>query len=359
MTMIEILRQTLETGEVPFTPGLEQAQGYGPLHLRNLNLDWEVTFDIYLKVKQPGDTLPRFVRGCSRGEVFQRDWYQKLLDLKIPYVYISLGEMDRVIQYLHHNLDLALADPNKTDLEKSLRVYDATNMWTINFFNQEIARTGDHVKLALRYLDNFFELIEHDRNIILHLMDIRQHSYRLSAHCLNVCLLGLAFTGYLGWDQEDIRAFGLAALLHDIGLTRTPRTILEKQGKLTDEEMVKIKRHPQDGFNMMQEFVSMRWEGLEMVLQHHENGDGSGYPKGLKSKAIQPWAKTLRILDSYEAMTAERPWRPAMAPKDALWIMRTEWEKGKLFDPHFLAAFVRFLAEGDKGEDAPDPDATS
>jgi HD-GYP domain-containing protein (c-di-GMP phosphodiesterase class II) len=344
--MTDLLELPLKADEIPVSHGLEETEGYGALPLRNLNVDWEIPFDVYVKIKKQGEMQPQFVKGCARGEVFRSDWLQKLLELKIPCVYISLEEMDRVMQYLHHNLDLVLADPNKTDLEKSLRVYDATNMWTINFFNSEIARTGEHVKLAQKYLDNFFVLIESDRHIILHLMDIRQHSFRLSAHCLNVCLLGLAFTCFLDWDRDNIRAFGLAALLHDIGLTRTPRAILEKRGKLTEEEMVKVKRHPQDGFRMMQEFVNMRWEGLEMVLQHHENGDGSGYPQGLKLKAIQPWSRILRILDSYEAMTAERPWRPAMEPKEALWIMRTEWDKSKFFDQNYLTAFVRFLAEG-------------
>ncbi len=344
--MTDLLELALEANEAPVSFNLEEAGGYGPLPLRNLSVDWEVPFDIYLKVKKQGETDPQIIKGCERGEVFRRDWQQKLLDLKISCVYISLEEMDRVMQYLHHNLDLLLADPNKTDLEKSLRVYDAINIWTINFFASETVRTGEHVKLAMKYLDNFFDLIESDRHIILNLLDLRRHSYRISAHCLNVCLLGLAFTSFLNWDQEHIRAFGLAALVHDIGLIRTPRAILEKKGQLTEEEMAQVKRHPLDGFRMMQEFVNMRWEGLEMVLQHHENGDGSGYPQGLKISATQPWARILRILDSYEAMTAERPWRPAMKPQKALWIMRNDWEKSKLFDPNFLTFFVKFLGGG-------------
>jgi HD-GYP domain-containing protein (c-di-GMP phosphodiesterase class II) len=307
---------------------------------------WDVPFDIFLKIKKKGDTSPHFVKGCARGEAFREDWHEKLLQLHIPCVYVSLTEMERVMQYLHHNLEMLLADESQSDQEKSLRVYDATNMWTLNFFNSEIARTGEQVKLALKFLDALFEVIESDRQIILQLMEIRRHSFRLSNHCLNVCMLGLAFSSYLGWGREDIRGFGLGALTHDIGQIRTPRAILEKKGSLTEEEMSKVKRHPQEGFRMMQDFVHLRWEALQMVLQHHENGDGSGYPQGLKGNAIHPWSRILRILDSYEAMTAERPWRPAMEPKEALWIMRTDWEKTKLFDQNFLTAFVRFLAKG-------------
>jgi HD-GYP domain-containing protein (c-di-GMP phosphodiesterase class II) len=345
-TVTEIFQQRLGVSEIITAPGSEEDDGFSPLPLRNLIVGWDVPFDIYVKVTKKGEMKPQFIKACARREVFQKDWHDKLVKLQIPCVYVSMEDMDRVMQYLHHNLEMVLADENLSDQEKGLRVYDAVNMWTLNFFNSEVQRTGEHVRLALKFLDAVFEVIESDRRIILYLMEMRKHSFRLSNHCLNVCLLGMAFTTYLGWNRDDIRGFGLGALVHDIGQIRTPRTILEKKGSLTDKEMSVIKRHPQEGFHMMENFVQLRWEALEMVRQHHENGDGSGYPVGLKGQAIHPWSRILRILDSYEAMTAERPWRPAMEPKEALWIMRSDWEKSKLFDQNFLTAFVRFLADG-------------
>ncbi|MFZ5452302.1 MAG: HD-GYP domain-containing protein [Thermodesulfobacteriota bacterium] len=339
-----IFQQRLSTKEIIFIPGFEEEGGYAPLPLRNITVGWEAPFDIFLKIQMKGETTPQFIMGCARGEVFQEDWHAKLVELDIPCVYVSLKDMDRLMHYLQYNLKLLLADHSHSDLEKSLRIADATHLWTLNFFNSEIARTGDQVKLALKFLGTLLEVVQDDRHNNLHLVEIRRHSFRLYTHCLNVCLLGLAFTSYLNWSVEDIRGFGLGALIHDIGLIRTPVAILDKKGKLGDEEMNKVKRHPLDGFRMMQSFLHVRWEALKMVLQHHENGDGSGYPQGLKIHGIHPWSRILRILDSYEAMTAARPWRPAMEPKEALWIMRTEWEESKLFDHNFLTTFVKFLA---------------
>ena len=333
-----------ETKEIAFLPGFEEEAGFAPLPLRNITVGWEVPFDIFIKIRKKGDTTPQFIMSCARGEIFQKEWHAKLVDLQIPCVYVSLKDMDRLLQYLHHNLELLLKDHGQSDTEKCLRVCDATQLWTLNFFNSEIARTGDQVKMALKFLDTLLEVIQGDRQNNLHLMEIRRHSFRLYTHCLNVCLLGLAFTSHLNWPKEDIRGFGLGALIHDIGLIRTPVAILEKRGKLGDEEMDKVKRHPLDGFRMLQGFLHIRWEALKMVLQHHENGDGSGYPQGLKLHGIHPWSRVLRILDSYEAMTAARPWRPAMEPKEALWIMRTEWEESQLFEPNLLTTFVKFLA---------------
>jgi HD-GYP domain-containing protein (c-di-GMP phosphodiesterase class II) len=108
--------------------------------------------------------------------------------------------------------------------------------------------------------------------------------------------------------------------------------------------MIKIQRHPLEGFRMLQSFAHIPWEALQMVLRHHENGDGSGYPEGLKLSAIPTWARIMRIIDSYEELTSERPWRPPISPKEALWTMRQQWEESKIYDHHYLMAFITFLA---------------
>lgn len=344
--IIDILQESLEAIEILPSSGMEETEGYGSLPVRDLTAGWEVPFDIYLKVKKKGEMQPQIVKGCARGEIFREEWCQKLLQLQIPWVYVSLADMDRVLQYLHHNLELWLADENRSEMEKGLRVCDATHLWVLNFFASEKGRTGEQIKLAQEFLGSLFEVIKRDHYNLLYLKEIRRHSFHLYHHCLNVCLIGMAFTSYLKWDLVDIQEFGLGALIHDIGLIHTPRAILEKQGLLTPAEMAQVKRHPLEGYLMMRDLDNPRQEILKMVLQHHENGDGSGYPGGLTIKAIYPWARILRILDSYEAMTAKRPWRPAMEPKEALWIMRTDWEKSKLFDKDYLTSFVRFLAGG-------------
>ncbi len=333
---------TLATDEVLVVPGLEEAEGFGPLPLQNLTWTGEVLFDVYLKTKKKGQEKPHFVKCCGRGEAFQEKWFRKLAQLDISCVYFAMQEMERVLQYLHLNLELSCADGAQSELPKGVQICDIVHMWTLNFFNK---RTAEALKLGLQFLERLFEVIKGERQDVLPLLKVRRHkSLRLYTHCLHVCLLGLAFTHYLGWSREKIIGFGLGALIHDIGLIRTPRTILGKKGTLAKEEMLEIKQHPLDGFRMVQNFVHLRWEALQMVLQHHENGDGSGYPKRLKAPNIHAWARILRILDSYEAMTAERPWRPALEPKEALWIMFEDWKKSRLFDQNYLMSFIKFLA---------------
>jgi HD-GYP domain-containing protein (c-di-GMP phosphodiesterase class II) len=256
-----------------------------------------------------------------------------------------MGDTARVFRYLQQNLETVLADEALDRIEKSSLVRDTTQMWTVNFFNNEEARTALGVKQSQQFLDMLFDSAAGDRRNLMSLMKgDGQKNLRLYNHCLNVALLGLAFTGYLGWSQGKSRGFAQGALVHDVGLTRIPPDILEKQGRLTQAEMLEIQCHPTESFRIVKGFVSLPYEAVQMVLQHHENVDGSGYPKGLKTPTIHSWALILRIIDSYEAMTAPRPWRAPMQPHEALVIMRREWEHNRHFDQNYLKAFIRFLA---------------
>jgi HD-GYP domain-containing protein (c-di-GMP phosphodiesterase class II) len=343
--MADILKQQLDASKIILTPEAEETEGYSSLPLQDLIVGKEVFFDVYLKIKDKGKTTPRFVKCCSRGEVYQEEWHEKLVRLQIPCFYFDLTEKEQVLQYLQKNLESMLADDTLDKMEKGSLVCDTMQMWTLNFFNSPGARTATTIKQSLQFLDVLTGVIEGDRDNLLNLMKVQsQKSLRLYTHCLNVALLGMAFTGYLGWSPEKIRAFGLGALLHDIGLVRAPQDILEKRGKLTQAERWEIRRHPIESHRLVKGFANLPMEALEMILQHHENGDGSGYPSGLRSPIIHSWARILRILDSYEAMTAARPWRAAMTPHEALEIMLKEWENSKVFDQNYLRAFIKFLA---------------
>ena len=350
---LDIFQQALDVSQIAVVPGFEEGEGYAPLPLRNLTPGWEVPFDVFVKTINIGAMKPKFVKCCGRGDVFQKDWHLKLKKLQIPCVYLSLREMDEVMHYLHHNIEMVLEDKTRGTLEKGARICDAADMWTLNFFKSEETRTSKKVKAGLKFLDTLFEVIEGDHHNLLYLMQVKYHSFHLYTHCLNVCLLGLAFAIFLGWSWEKLQDFAIGALIHDIGLTNTPRGILEKKGALTEAEMSKVKRHPVDGVRMLQASTNLSWESLQMIMQHHENGDGSGYPDGLKTDDIHHWAKILRIVDSYAAMTVERPWRAAMEPKEALWIMRNDWEKGKIFDKNYLKTFIIFLADSSLSKPRP------
>ena len=142
----------------------------------------------------------------------------------------------------------------------------------------------------------------------------------------------------LGLDEVDQQGIWIGALLHDIGKLGIPDYVLAKPGRLTDEEFEKVKEHPDIGARIL-EPVGFPWPVAEAVRAHHERFDGSGYPRGLVGGDIPRGARILAVADVFDALTSPRPYRPAMTPADAhVWIIS---QKGKLFDPQVVEAFVR------------------
>jgi putative two-component system response regulator len=144
-----------------------------------------------------------------------------------------------------------------------------------------------------------------------------------------------------GWSQEEIR---LAAMLHDVGKIGIPDAILLKAGPLTDDEFSIIKRHPALGNLLLAagESPVLRL-GAEIALTHHERWDGHGYPHGLAAESIPVFGRIAAIADSFDAMTSDRVYRPAMPIGDALSEIRAQ--RGRQFDPHLVDVFVSSMDE--------------
>jgi len=322
-----------------------EAEGFSPLPLRNLVAGIKTPFNIYIKCKPKDHEAPQFILCCAKGQVFQRDWHRKLKSLKVPWVYFPLQENEQVLGYLHYNLMEITPSACCTDTEKAAQVMDAMLIWIQQFFMAERFRTGTKLEMALDFIGLVFGFIKTSKAYLSLIMEIKHHDEYLFKHSLNVCTIGLAFINYLGFADHDARFFGVGALLHDLGMTQVPRQVLQKPGRLDEEEMKLITRHPLQSYYMIKHLSALPKEPVMMVQQHHENGDGSGYPMRLSASVIHPWAKILRIIDSYESVTSGRPWRAAKPPRETLWDMRNEWEKSQVYDSGLLKGFIMFLGE--------------
>jgi putative nucleotidyltransferase with HDIG domain len=158
-------------------------------------------------------------------------------------------------------------------------------------------------------------------------------SYR---HCLFVTGFAVAFAQHLGMREDDQRRLVRAALLHDVGKAFVPLAILNKPGKLTDEEMEEVRKHPRLGYDALAAQDGFPPEVLDVVLHHHELLDGSGYPDGLHSNQISDIVRLTTMIDIYSALVEERAYRLPFTHARAFSIM--EKMDGKL-DQHLLEAF--------------------
>ncbi|MBY0573521.1 MAG: HD-GYP domain-containing protein [Undibacterium sp.] len=160
-------------------------------------------------------------------------------------------------------------------------------------------------------------------------------------HSVAVCALMISLARQLGLSDDVTRELGLAGLLHDIGKMQIPSAILNKPGKLTDEEFVLVKAHPRHGHQMLLEAKEISEISLDVCLHHHEKVDGGGYPEALSGEQISLYAKMGAVCDVYDAITSNRPYKQGWCPAESIKKM-SEWSKGH-FDEKVFQAFVRSI----------------
>jgi putative two-component system response regulator len=148
----------------------------------------------------------------------------------------------------------------------------------------------------------------------------------------------------IGLTDDHITALRRAGIVHDVGKVAVPDAILLKPGRLTEEEWKIVREHPVVGERICGPLKSFRMV-LPIIRHHHEKMDGSGYPDGLRGDAIPITARVLQIVDVFDALTTERPYKKAFSTAEALQTMRQEVMKG-WWDPHIFDHFERFVQTG-------------
>ncbi len=160
-------------------------------------------------------------------------------------------------------------------------------------------------------------------------------------HSVAVCALMVALARQIGLNDAQTRSAGMAGLLHDLGKAAIPLAVLNKPGKLTDEEFEMVKSHPVEGWKMLKEGGGVEAAVLDACLHHHEKMDGTGYPDRLGHDKLSTIARMAAICDVYDAVTSDRPYKRGWDPAESIRRM-AEWTKGHL-DPRLFQAFVKSI----------------
>ncbi len=159
-------------------------------------------------------------------------------------------------------------------------------------------------------------------------------------HVERVTMYALWVAKALNWPAEHIRMLEFGGRLHDIGKILIPGSVLNKPGRLTNEEWSMVKKHPAAGAKMLQGIQHLRGT-LPYVLYHHERWDGSGYPKGLKGKDIPVQGRLLALADVYDALTTARPYHKARSHSEVIQILQVD--SGTHFDPQLVPIFIEII----------------
>jgi len=164
-----------------------------------------------------------------------------------------------------------------------------------------------------------------------------------AGHQKKVCELAVAIGEEMNITEKQLQGVKYAAMIHDIGKISVPSDILSKPGKIGVSEFEVIKGHSQTGYELLNK-IDFPWPISDIVHQHHERMDGSGYPNGLTKDEILLEARIISVADTVEAMTSHRPYRPALGIDVALDEITTN--RGKHYDPEVVDACVNIFSNG-------------
>ncbi|HEY7771636.1 MAG TPA: HD-GYP domain-containing protein [Marinagarivorans sp.] len=174
---------------------------------------------------------------------------------------------------------------------------------------------------------------------LLWMTKIRDQDNYTAEHCLNVCILAIAFGRHLGMSESDLEKLGLCGLLHDVGKMRIPSEVLNKPGELTPKEWNMMRAHVVHGRNLLLATPGVLHAAVDVAYSHHERMDGTGYPRKLPGTGISAFSRIIAIVDAYDAMTAERCYASAIPSTDALKIIYND--RGTHFDETLALAFIK------------------
>lgn len=284
------------------------------------------------------------LQNCTLQEV----WIDtdKGLDVESSAQVISTGEDKHKIE---QELQRALATAHKSEprisiqqeLDRARKLQAKSKEAITSMFNE--VRMGNALKVseAEPLVDEISQSISRNPEAFLNLVRLKNVDDYTYMHSVAVCALMVSLGKQLGLDGQDLKDAGMAGLLHDVGKMMIPGEVLNKPGKLTDEEFNIIKEHPRKGWEILNISEGANAVALDVCLHHHERVDGKGYPEKISGDDLTLFARMGTICDVYDALTSNRCYKNGWEPAETIRKM-AEWKDGH-FDERIFHAFVKTI----------------
>jgi len=297
----------------------------------------KIEFDVFLRSDQNGRS--RYILFCRGNQAFSSERKGELLNRNTQRLYIAAKDTSKYIRYQENNLKQIVEDSSKTSLQKSGALYQVARNLAQDVLDDPYS--GENIERASEWVGNTISHIFQNKNTFSSLFEVASHDYHTTTHSINTSVIGLLFGKYLSLSPHELECLGTGLLLHEIGKSKISQELLNKKQVLTDEDFLEIKKHPKAGLDILDLRDDVDGLSLKVVIQHHENNDGTGYPYGIGGSDIHLFGHIARIVDAYDAMTSDRPYAAAMNP------FATLAEIGKenkiCFDEELLKEFIYFL----------------
>ncbi len=321
-------------------------------------------FDLYI-FHYDHYNIPRYVLYRGKTMALTNSHIRRVEALSKK-LFVKRKEYKAYLQYVEQRLHEVLAreTPGLKDQEKQELVYETAVNLTVDLLDDP--RAGNNIDRASNFVQNMISYITNRPDTAFSLIDVLSIDYYTYTHCVNVAVLSLLFGSYIGLEERNLKELGIGAILHDIGKIKVGESILKKRGPLNEEEWEVMRKHPEFGLEVL-EGRPIPENARQVILQHHERCNGTGYPFGLLAQDIHLFSKIVMVMDCFDALTTIRPYQHAFSPYDALLKMQEFQSDYKLrlvkkqmslgidpditiddaFDPAIFEQFILFL--GPKG----------
>jgi putative nucleotidyltransferase with HDIG domain len=225
------------------------------------------------------------------------------------------------------------------ELSSARKIHRKVKEAVISIFDD--ARMGKALEIgeATLLIDEINQSLERNTNALLSLVRLKIADEYTYLHSVAVCVLMIALGRQLNLTEEQLKKVGIAGLLHDIGKMAIPSEILNKPGKLTDEEFNIVSQHPQRGWEILKSCHQADEVALDVCLHHHERVDGQGYPEKLSGDTLTLFAHMGAVCDVYDAISSDRCYKKAWSPAESIRKMAA-WKAGH-FNEVVFQAFVK------------------
>lgn len=226
-------------------------------------------------------------------------------------------------QLIPPEMNDALHDKSMPREEKAKVIYQSAIQMMQRLLEDPKA---ENISRTKKEISKIVDVILTDDNTAMQMLTLTNHDFYTYTHSVNVGVLGILLSKALfkQTTSHDMYELGAGFFLHDLGKIRVDPAIINKPGKLTEDEMKKMKVHPYQSYKILLEAGQLSEECRLIALQHHEREDGRGYPRRLHGDEIHIYGRIGCIADVYDALTAERSYKPRLSPFEALRIMKEE-----------------------------------
>ncbi|MDX1927920.1 MAG: HD domain-containing protein [Pirellulaceae bacterium] len=288
-------------------------QQFIPISAKTLGCCDGLNVDVYLIAS--ADSTPTLF--CSREVAVESEQLRQIIKAGVSKLYIDSTSYTDYQTHLRNNWKSILDQDRFNESNRTAVMSEVVRA----VLSEQFASTDTQtvVETCSELGGSIVNVIAERPVLVSELSDVMYHDYATFTHSSNVASYMAVIAKALGYSGNELQQIVVAALLHDIGKLEIPDSILAKPGRLDEFEFRHVQLHPGLGFRrLINEQRQLTYDQLMLVYQHHEKLNGKGYPVGLPAEEIHPWAKMCSVVDIFEALTSQRPYRKPMTHATAL-----------------------------------------